>query len=52
MNNSIDMGELLKPIVEVLWEKVAGPACLILLGAIAIMIIFYLIKRKKDTPEP
>lgn len=48
MTADIDVGELLKPIVEVLWEKIAGPACLILLGGIIIMVIVYLIRRRKS----
>lgn len=47
MTTGVDAGELLKPIMEVLWEKVALPGCLILLGAIVIMGIAYLIRRKK-----
>ena len=47
MRADIDVGELLQPILEVLWEKVAGPACLILLGGIVIMIIVYLTRRRK-----
>lgn len=48
MTADIDVGELLKPILEVLWEQVAGPACLILLGCIIIMVIVYLIRRRKS----
>lgn len=48
MTADIDVGELLKPIMEVLWKEVAGPACLILLGSIVIMVIVYLIRRKKS----
>ena len=47
MTESIDVGEMLKPIMEVLWKKVALPACLILLGAIIIMVIAHLIRKKK-----
>lgn len=46
MTAGIDMWELLKPILDVLWSQVAGPACLILLGGIAIMVIIYLIRHR------
>lgn len=47
MAADIDVGELLKPILEVLWEQVAGPACLILLGGIAVMVIVYFLRQRK-----
>ena len=47
MTEDIDVGELLQPILEILWKEVAGPACLILLGGIIIMVIIYLIRRRK-----